>query len=67
MVCYLVEGSIKLTSMLIDGCHFMNCSNIVMANTPEEAELKFCKYYEDKIDGDYKYSVDFCMVKQTIV
>lgn len=68
MNCYLVEGAIVNRSYVTGNSVSVKVSNLVMADSEEEAEYKFIKYYEHNLStGSEDYRVDWCDVRPTIV
>ena len=70
MNCYLVEGAVIIRYYVTDRSICEKVSNLVTADSEQEAEYKFIKYYEvDRSTGteDCRYSVDWCSVKPTII
>lgn len=68
MNCYLVEGGVILKYYVSDKSICEKVSNLVMADSEDEAEYKFIKYYEETLSTDSEdYRVDWCSVKPTIV
>ena len=47
MNCYLVEGAVISQYYVTDRSNCEKVSNLVMADSEEEAEYKFIKYYEE--------------------
>lgn len=68
MNCYLVEGAVVLRYYVTQNSICEKVSNLVMADSEEEAEYKFIRYYEETLsNGSEDYYVDWCSVKPTIV
>ena len=68
MNCYLVEGAVILKYHVANNSICEKLSNLVMADSEEEAEYKFIKYYEETLSNvSDEYRVDWCVVKPTIV
>ena len=68
MNCYLVEGAVILKYSVTSNSICEKLSNLVMADSEEEAEYKFIKYYEETLPNESdRYKVDWCVVKPTIV
>lgn len=68
MNCYLVEGAVILKYYVTSNSICEKLSNLVMADSVEEAEYKFIKYYEETLSNESEsYKVDWSVVKTTIV
>lgn len=68
MNCYLVEGAVILKYYVTGNSICEKLSNLVMADSEEEAEYKFIKYYEVTLSNETEnYKVDWLVVKTTIV
>ena len=68
MNCYLVEWAGILKYHVANNSICEKLSNLVMADSEEEAEYKFIKYYEVTLSNETEnYKVDWLVVKPTIV
>ncbi|WBF79501.1 hypothetical protein BNNNBJKE_00056 [Aeromonas phage vB_AdhM_DL] len=68
MNCYLVEGAVILKYHVTNNSICEKLTNLVMADSEEEAEYKFIKYYEVALSNESEsYRVDWPVVKPTIV
>lgn len=68
MNCYLVEGAVILKYYVTSNSICEKVSNLVMADSEQEAEYKFIKYYEVALSNESEsYRVDWSVVKPTIV
>lgn len=68
MNCYLVEGAVIIKYYGTNNSICEKVSNLVMADSEQESEYKFVKYYEETLSNESEYyCVDWCNVKPTIV
>ena len=68
MNCYLVEGAVIIRYYVTDRPICEKVSNLVMADSEQEAEYKFIKYYEVALSNESEsYRVNWSVVKPTIV
>ncbi|WAW11487.1 hypothetical protein vBAcePPAc_0110 [Aeromonas phage vB_AceP_PAc] len=64
----MVEGAVILKYYVTSNSICEKMSNLVMADSEEEAEYKFIKYYEVTLSNETEnYKVDWIVVKTTIV
>lgn len=68
MNCYLVEGAVILKYYVTGNSIREKLSNLVMADSEQEAEYKFIKYYEETLSNESEScKVDWLVVKPTVV